>query len=85
MSNAPIYMFYHRHFSEAFYSRVYFSAFQPSLKIKKCVQTEECTHEKHKLRFATTQKTHSRLPIDSRNAKKEVCIFTKSKNAHFYL
>ena len=41
--------------------------------------------EKYKLRFATTQKTHSRLPIDSRNAKKEVCIFTKSKNAHFYL
>ena len=57
-------MFYHRHFSEAFYSRVYFSAFQPFLKIKKCVQTEECTHEKYKLRFATTQKTQS-LPTNT--------------------
>jgi len=28
------------------------------------VQTEECTHEKHKLRFATTQKTQS-LPTNT--------------------
>ncbi len=36
---------------------VYPFRFSTLLKNKKCVQTEECTHEKHKLRFATTQKT----------------------------